>query len=296
VVRVDDVEAGLPPVLIRKSDGGYLYATTDLAAIRHRVGKLKADRVVYCVGAPQALHFKQVFAAAHKAGYTAREGRSAVLEHAAFGAILGEDGKPFRTRSGESAKLGELIDEAEGRALAAVTANNPDLPAGERAVVARAVAVAALRYGDLSSERIKDYVFSADRMVAFEGDTGPYLLYALVRVRNIFRKAAEQGVEVPGAKGAGEFKVEHAAEKGLALALLAYPAAVRGVAETLLPHRLCQTLYGLARAFSTFYDACPVLNAPTATVRAERLALCGLTERVLADGLTVLGIPTVERM
>jgi len=291
---------GLDPLLIRKRDGGFLYATTDLAAIRHRVGTLGASRVVYCVDARQSLHFKQVFAAAHMAGYDALKpplathlDGCATLLHAAFGAILGEDGRPFKTRSGESFKLADLLDEAHERALGKLKPETLALPPKERDEIVHAVAVSAIRYADLSSERIKDYVFNLDRMLAFEGNTGPYLLYALVRCHRLFHVAAERGITVDPT---APIVVKEPTEKTLALALLAYSGAVRTTAQTLLPSRLCQYVYDLAGAFSSFYDACPTLVAPDEPTRQSRLALTALTRRVLADGLTLLGIPTVEMM
>ncbi len=313
VIRVPEIDE---PTLIRKSDGGFIYATTDVAAVRRRVQQLGADRVVYAVDARQALHFRQVFAAAAKAGFTLRphgphQGQPASLEHAAFGMMLGSDGKPFKTRAGASAKLADLIEDAEEKAFSEVSTLSPELPDGERRSIARAVATAAIRYADLSSERTKDYVFSLERMIAFQGNTGPYLLYALVRIRSIFRKAAEQGLlpaplpaappaagSAPGDDGlrAHAFAIPHAAEKALALSLLRYPGVTRQVAQTLLPHRLCQYLYELAGAFAAFFEACPVLKAPDEPTRFARLRLCALTERVLADGLQMLGIPLVDRM
>ena len=291
-----DFEPIKEPVLIRKTDGGYLYATTDIAAVRRRVQTLKAHRAAYCIDARQALHMKQVFAGSLRAGYAfhPETGKPAVLQHAAFGSVLGEDGKPFKTRSGESVKLADLIQETITRAGNAVRAKNPDLSAADTAKVAEAVGIAALKYADLSNDRARDYMFSFDRMLAFEGNTGPYLLYALVRVRNVFRNAAE--------KGAGEgwrtapVTIEQPAEKALAMALLKYPSVMQGASETLEPHRICQFLYELAGAFSTFYDQCHVLNAPEPALRDARLRLCGLIGRVLEDGLTTLGIPTLDRM
>ncbi len=295
VVRLEH-EGIAEPCIVRKRDGGYLYATTDLAGIRRRVHGMGADRVVYAVDARQSLHFRQVFAAARKASYATRPGASAParLEHAPFGMVLGEDNRPFKTRTGENVKLSDLLDEAEARAERTVAEKNPDLPADERGAIAHAVAVAALKYADLSGERIKDYVFSFDRMLAFEGNTGPYLLYALVRIRSIFRKAGERGIALD--HRAAPFAVEHPAEKALALALLRYPRTVRSVGDSLEPHRLCAYLYDLAGAFSVFFDACPVLAADDDATRRSRLRLCDLTARVLADGLDVLGIPAVERM
>ena len=301
VVRVE--EAGIKePVIIRKSGGGFLYATTDLAAIRRRVQKLGASKVVYAVDARQSLHFRQVFAAATKAGYAALPvppGGNAELIHAAFGTILGEDGTPFKTRSGDSVKLADLLDEAVERAEKAVAEKNPSLEAAERRSVAEAVAMGALKYADLSSDRTKDYTFSFDRMLAFEGNTGPYLQYAVVRVKSIFRKAKEQfGIDesafVPPV--VGDFIVASAEEKAIALVLLQYPGVIRSAAQACEPHRLCGYLYELAQAFSTFFAACPVLQAPDEATRNARLRLCALTGRVLADGLRTIGVRVMERM
>lgn len=299
VVRLEDPRYGAikEPCLIRKSDGGYLYATTDVCAIRRRVQKLKAERIVYAIDARQNLHLRQVFGASKKAGYALNPvtGEDAVMEHAAFGAILGDDGRPFKTRSGESVKLQDLIDEAVAAAARIVAEKSPDLPATERASIAEAVAVAALKYADLCNERVKDYVFSFDRMISFEGNTGPYLLMAVARIKNIFRKAAaEQGITSGWATA--PLSLAEAAEKQLALAFLRYPGAVRGAGQALEPHRLCQYLFELAGAFSTFYDACPVLKAANDATRLSRLRLCALTERTMSDGLGVLGIPVLERM
>jgi arginyl-tRNA synthetase len=295
VVRLEG-EGIAEPCLIRKSDGGYLYATTDIAAIRRRVQKFGADRVMYAVDARQSLHFKQVFGAARKAGYATKEGQDAPssLEHAAFGTVLGEDGRPFKTRTGENVKLSDLIDEAIARADAVVAEKNPALDDLERRKIAEAVGIAALRYADLSTDRVKDYVFSFDRMLAFEGNTGVYLVNALVRIRSIFRKAAER--QTGDSWKASEYQVHEPAEKALALALLRYPGVVQSVGSTLEPHRLCQFLFELATAFSSFYDACPVLQAPDERTRDTRLHLCDLAARVLHDGLNLLGIPTLERM
>ncbi len=293
VVRVDGLKE---PCIVRKRDGGYLYATTDMAAIRRRAGTLGGERVVYCVDARQSLHFKQVFGAAHKAGYDRTpEGKTAELFHAAFGNVLGEDNKPLKTRSGENVKLADLIDEAIERGSKTVAEKNPDLDPAERAPIAEAVAIAALKYADLSTDRIKDYVFSFDRMLAFEGDTGPYLLYALVRTKSIFRKAGDAGVDLTKV-GDAPLLLEEPAERALALALLRYPGLLKAAGENHEPNRMCAYLYGLAGAFSSFFDQCPVLKADTEAQKMSRLRLCGLTARVLGDGLTTIGIPTVERM
>ncbi len=292
---IDLTDVGIKePCLVRKSDGGFLYATTDLAAIRRRVQKLGASRVVYCVDARQALHFKQVFAGATKAGYaTLPSGENATLEHAAFGTILGPDNKPFKTRSGENVKLSALLDEAIERAAAAVAEKNPDLPAAKRAEVAEAVGMTAIKYADLATERVKDYVFDFDRMLAFEGDTGPYLQYALVRIKSILRKAAAEGITLDASAG---LAINEPQEKTLALELLRFPSAVESAAESLQPHRLCAYLQDLARAFSAFFENCPVLKASDDTTRASRLRLAALTGRVLESGLETLGLVPLEEM
>lgn len=294
VVRVEGV---VEPCLIRKSDGGFLYATTDLAAIRRRVREMHADEVVYCVDSRQSLHFRQVFGAARKAGYATdpQTGREARLEHAAFGNVLGPDNRPLKTRSGENVRLIDLLDEAERRAISLAAERSPQLDETERQRVAAALSVAAIKYADLSSDRVKDYVFSFDRMVSFEGDTGPYLLLAYVRIASIFRKAREQGVAVEDG-GETEFDPAHPAEKALALKLLQYPSVLESTADALEPHRLCNYLYTLATAFSGFYEQCPVLKASDEGARGARLRLCSLTQRVVADGLNTLGLPVVEHI
>jgi len=306
IIRLDEPPSGpdgaplwepiKEPCLIRKTDGGYLYATTDIAAVRRRVQKLGATAAFYAIDARQSLHMRQVFASSIRAGYgiAPSTGRPARFVHAAFGAILGEDGRPFKTRSGESVKLSDLLEETFVRATRAVKERSPELSNDEARIVAEAVGVAALKYADLSTDRVKDCMFGFDRMLAFEGNTGPYLLYAYVRIRSIFRKAGERGLG-DGWRGAA-FACSHPAEKQLALALLRYQGALRGVADAAEPHRLCQFLYDLAGAFSSFFDQCPVLSAEEEAVRNGRLRLCDLTGRVLADGLGVLGIPVIERM
>lgn len=292
VVRLD--EFGIKePCLIRKSDGGFLYATTDMAAVRRRVQLLGGDRLIYAVDVRQSLHFKQVFAASIKAGYArTHSGHIAEFIHAAFGTVLGEDNRPFKTRSGENVKLSDLLDEAVTRAERAVEEKNPDLPPDERRRVAEAVGISAIKYADLSSDRIRDYVFSFDRMLAFEGNTGPYLLYALVRVKSILRKAQDEGLEIAD----GDFSVSEPQEKALALEILKYPGVLRATADACEPHRLCGYLFALATAFSSFFENCPVLRAPDEQTRAGRLRLAALTGRVLQDGLTTLGLVPLERM
>jgi len=294
VVRVEGTKE---PALVRKRDGGFLYATTDLAAIRRRVQKLGADEVVYCVDARQALHFKQVFGAALRAGYADREdGSKAQLVHAAFGNVLGEDNKPLKTRSGENVKLTDLLDEAQARARAQVDERSPGLDGEERAAIAGAVAMAAVKYADLSTERVKDYVFSLDRMLAFEGDTGPYILYAIARIKNLMRKAGERGVDASTLGGAA-FALDGTHERRLALLTLRYPSVLGAAADHEEPNRLCGYLYDLATHFAKFYEHCPVLRSDVDdATRRGRLRLAALTLRVLEDGARSLGIPTVDRM
>ena len=272
------------PLIVRKKDGGYGYGATDLAALRFRHEGLGGTRLLYVVGSPQQQHLAMVFEVAKMAGWLAPPVRA---EHVAFGSILGDDRKMLKTRSGESIKLIELLDEAVQRA-AEVLHDDPDMSAAERAQVARAVGIGAVKYADLSSDRIKDYVFDWKRMVAFEGNTGPYLQYALVRVRSIFRKAGE-------AQGTGPLRIQAKAERALALELLGFGRALAEVEASLEPHKLCGYLYGLATSFSTFFTECPVLKAEPEE-RASRLALCELTARTLETGLTLLGIEAPERM
>ncbi|WP_434043514.1 MULTISPECIES: arginine--tRNA ligase [Sorangium] len=275
------------PLIIRKQDGGYGYATTDLAAIRHRLATVGAQRIVYVVGAPQSQHFAMVFTTAREAGWLRPPARA---EHVAFGSVLGADKKMFKTRAGDTVKLSSLLDEAVERATKVVREKNPELDAEAAGAVARAVGVGAVKYADLSSDRIKDYVFDWDRMLAFEGNTAPYLMYAHARIRSIFRKG---GVE--SARGAG-FALGDPAERALALELLRFGAVLEDVAATLEPHRLCGYLFELAGSFTTFYERCPVLRAESDEVRRSRLALCDLTAEVLAKGLGLLGIEAPERM
>ena len=278
------------PLIVRYSTGGYGYAATDLAAVKYRTSVLAGQRVIYVVGAPQSQHLAMVFTTAGLAGWLG-EG-TARAEHVAFGSVLGADGRMLRTRSGEPVRLVDLLDEAVERAGAIVAEKNPALPADERGAVARAVGIGSVKYADLSTDRTRDYVFDWDRMLSFDGNTAAYLLYAYVRVRGIFRKAdgAEEHV------GAGDVLVTAPEERDLALALLRFDIVVQSVADTLEPHRLCTYLFDLAQAYTAFFEACPVLRAPSEPVRRSRLALCELTARTLATGLGLLGIPVVEQM
>jgi arginyl-tRNA synthetase len=275
------------PLIIRKQDGGYGYATTDLAAIRYRLGTLGATRALYVVGAGQQQHLNMIFATAKLAGWLVPPARA---EHVSLGSVLGSDGKMFKTRAGESVRLIDLLDEAVERARTAVAEKNPELDLETRESVARMVGIGAVKYADLSSDRVKGYVFDYARMLAFEGNTAPYLQYAHARIRSIFRKSAE------GSSDPSAIRVEAPAERTLSLTLLKFPGAVTAVAETLEPHRLCTYLYDLATAFSTFYEACPVLKANSDEERRSRLALADLTARILAEGLGLLGIQAPDRM
>ncbi|MFO0568101.1 MAG: arginine--tRNA ligase [Polyangiaceae bacterium] len=275
------------PLIVQKKDGGFGYATTDLAAIRYRTEKLGATRVVYVVGAPQAQHLGMVFEAAKTAGWLVPPARA---EHVAFGSVLGSDRKMLKSRAGESTRLIDLLEEAVSRAHAIVREKNPELDEAEQRAIARAVGIGAVKYADLSSDRIKDYVFDWDRMLAFEGNTAPYVQYAHARIRSIFRKA-EVPVPAPSA-----IRVTEPAEKELALALLAFPTVVGDVEATLHPHKLCGYLFELATRISAFYERCPVLKAETAEIRDSRLALCDLTGRILERGLALLGIEAPPRM
>ena len=216
-----------------------------------------------------------------------------MLEHAAFGTVLGEDNKPLKTRSGENIKLDDLLDEAVDRAEAAIRARESEHD--DPRAIAEAIGIAAIKYADLQTERSKDYVFSFDRMVSFEGNTGPYLLYARARLNRIFDKAREKGIDTEAASAA-PIRIEANEEKALALLLLRTPQVYRGVADSLEPHRLCAHLYDLAVAFSRFYDRCPVLGADDDATRASRLRLCAITRRILTDGLDTLGLPLLDRM
>ncbi|GAB3877359.1 arginine--tRNA ligase [Microbispora bryophytorum] len=274
------------PLIVRKSDGGYGYATTDLAAIRYRVRDLKTDRILYVVGATQSLHFQMVFAAARMAGWLHDDVKA---EHVQIGSVLGSDGKMFKTRSGESIKLTDLLDEAVVRAEAVIADRGYDAEA--RRQIARQVGMGAVKYADLSVSHDSEYVFDFDRMLALTGNTGPYLQYATARIRSIFRNGAIEPESVTGPITLG-----HPAERALALQLLGFGSVVAAVAQLSEPHRLCGYLFDLAQTFTSFYESCPVLKAEEESVRESRLALSALTLRVLLRGLDLLGIEVPERM
>jgi arginyl-tRNA synthetase len=274
------------PLILRKSDGGYGYATTDVAAIRYRLGKLGANRLIYVVGSEQHQHLQMVFAVARQAGWLTD---AASAEHAEIGLVTAPGGQRLRTRSGAQAKLITLIEEAIERAgrVIAERYDDPDV----RAQIATAVGIGALKYGDLSVARNSSYVLDFDRMLALTGNTGPYLQYATARIRSIFRRA-----QIEPESAAGPISLAEGAERALALQLLGFGAAVWQVSEAAEPHKLAVFLFETASAFTTFYEQCPVLQAEQESVRDSRLALSALTLRVLLAGLGLLGIPVPDRM
>jgi arginyl-tRNA synthetase len=274
------------PLIVRKRDGGYGYGATDLAALRHRTRDLKATRLLYVVGTPQHQHLAMVHETGRAAGWLVAPARAT---HVAFGQVLGNDGKKFASRSGETVKLADLLTEAVSRAEAIVRDKNPQLDPATRADVARAVGIGAIKYADLSSDRIKDYVFAWDRMLATVGDTAAYLQYTYARIQSIFAKGGVTGEQT------APVRIGEPAEHALAIELLGFPTVVDGVAETLQFHRLTGYLQALAGAYTAFYDTCPVLKADDQT-RASRLVLCDLTGRVIAQGLALVGITTPPRM
>ena len=294
VVESEEVKApdGQPAVLmVQKRDGGYGYDTTDLATLRYRVRDLKADRILYVVDARQALHFRLIFEAARRMGWLARgnghEGVEAV--HVAFGTVLGPDGRPFKTRAGGTVRLMHLIDEAVDSARRTVAEREPDLPPAELDRIAEQAGVGAVKYADLSTSRVKDYTFDIARMVSLTGNTSVYLQYAHARICSILRKAGEtETAPDPGLP-------MHPAERALVLALDEFGDVLRDVAQASEPHRLCNYLFDTAKAFTDFYENCPVLPAE-GRVRANRLALCRLAAATLRDGLGLLGIAAPERM
>ncbi len=275
------------PVIVQKSDGGYLYSTTDLAAVRLRARDLKIDRALYLTDARQSLHFKQIFAVARKAGFC---DEALALEHHPFGNMLGKDGKPFKTREGGVIKLNELLDEAEARALALVSEKNPDLEAAERIEIARVVGIGAVKYADLSKNRTSDYIFDWDQMLSFEGNTSPYLQYAYSRIQSIFRRGG-----IDAEKLTAVVSLDSPEERALAVNLVRFQEVLEQVAQDGFPHFLCTYLFGLATSFMRFYEACPILNADD-PVKASRALLCQRTAQTLQEGLSLLGIGTVERM
>jgi arginyl-tRNA synthetase len=276
------------PIIVQKSGGGFLYATSDLAAIRYRAEKLKADRVLYFVDQRQALHFNQVFALAHKAGFASKQ---TSLEHLGFGTMNGEDGKPFKTRSGGTVKLVDLLDEAQIRAIDLVRSKNPDMEQAEVDKIGKVVGISAVKYADLSKDRARDYIFNFDQMLSFEGNTAPYLMYAYTRVASIFDKA---GLDMNSSQG--DIKLEAEKEKDLATKLMQFPEILERINQRGQPHTLCSYIYEVAGLFSSFYEHCPILAADNEAQKQSRLCLAALAGKTIKQGLNLLGIETLERM
>jgi len=279
-------DGGPLPVIVQKSDGGYLYATTDLAAIRYRSHKLDVDRSLYVVDARQSLHFQQIFAVARAAGFASEK---ISLEHIAYGTMMGKDGRPFKTRSGDTIKLAELLDESISRAFKLVSEKNPDLDEASRQTIAEKVGIAAVKYADLSKNRTSDYIFDWSSMLSFEGNTAPYLMYAYARIRSILRKQ-----ELVPEKNQITSLAENE-ERSLLVKILQLPEIVDMVAADCYPNLLCNYLYELAGCFMRFYEFCPILKADEET-RNSRLSLAALTAEALNQGLELLGIETLEQM
>jgi arginyl-tRNA synthetase len=285
----DQPELGKSPMIVQKQDGAYLYATTDIATMLYRRDHFHADRALYVVDARQSLHFKQLFALAKKLDIPTR------LEHISFGSVLGKDGKPLKTRDGNVMPLALLLDEAESRASEhmrkAREENVIELDDAAIAALAPIVGIGAVKYADLMQNRVSDYQFDWDKMISFKGHAGPYLQYAHARIQAIFRR----GEIAPNTLAANSVALEHPAELALAKDLLRFGDVVHQVAEQSLPHLLCEHLYNLARSFSAFYEACPILRAEPA-VRDGRLLMAWLTGRQLARGLGLLGIDAPSKM
>ena len=283
-------------LMVRKRDGGYGYDTTDLATLQYRITELEADRILYLVDSRQTLHFRLLFEAARRAGWLTDDVQAV---HVSFGSILGPDGKPFKTRSGETVRLMDLLDQAVAAAQTVVAegaeAKGTELDESTLHEIAEQAGIGAVKYADLSGSRVKDYVFDTERMTAFNGNTGVYLQYAHTRLASILRRAAERGLEVPQTAPALDGAVLETAERALILTLDSLSDVLDAVADDLEPHRLAGFCYDLARVFTDFYEACPVL-ASEPPVRDRRLALVDLTRRTLAQGLDLLGIAAPERM
>ncbi|MEE9322254.1 MAG: arginine--tRNA ligase [Granulosicoccus sp.] len=274
------------PLIVRKRDGGFGYAATDLAAIRHRIQALAANRILYVVGAPQKQHLEMIYEASRMSGWLLPPDTA---EHISFGSVMGADGKMLKSRSGETVKLGDLLTEAVDRAAAVIDEKNPDLDEEERRKVAEAVGIGAVKYADLSVERTRDYIFDFDQMLALEGNTAPYLQYAQARIQSILRQAGDSA-------RSREIRVEHASEREIAFLLLQFPDMIEQLTESLMFNRLANYLYDLATAFSRFYSHCPVLKADDPMLRDSRLALCEITARCLSIGLGLLGIRAPQKM
>ena len=278
------------PFIVQKAGGGFLYSTSDLAAVRYRTRTLKANRCLYFIDARQSLHMKQVYATARKAKWVSDD---VELLHCSYGTIMGDDGKPFKTRSGDSIKLNDLLDEAIERASKIVAEKNAGLSESEQHEVAKAIGIGAVKYADLSKTRTNDYVFNWDSMLSLEGNTAPYLQYAFTRIQSIFRKAEVEPDQLINFA----FDINQPEERALALMISQFPDVVTQVGEKALPHELCNYVYELAGRFMTFYEACPILkDSVDQSAREARLKLAYLTSTVIKQGLELLGISTVDRM
>lgn len=289
LTELADKDGNPSPVIIQKQGGGYLYATTDLAALRYRANTLQANRVMYFIDARQSLHMQQVFTLARKARFVPEDIQ---LEHLAFGTMMGADGKPFKTRTGGTVKLAELLDESIERASALVKAKNPELNSTEAELIARKVGIGAVKYADLSKTRTNDYIFAWDSMLSFDGNTAPYLQYAFTRVQSIFRRA-----EINPAALEQPIILATDAEKVLAIKLLQFSEVLDQVAREALPHLLCSYLYDIASLYMSFYEACPILkDGVDPATRDSRLRLCHAVARIVEKGLELLGIEVMERM
>ncbi|RUO73617.1 arginine--tRNA ligase [Idiomarina seosinensis] len=276
------------PIIVQKKGGGYLYATTDLAAIEYRQKQLGGDYLMYFVDARQSLHFEQIFTLARKAGFIEGDIRT---EHFGFGTVMGRDGKPYKSRDGGVTKLADLLDEAERRALSLLQQKDSDLSEQQQQQIAKVVGISSVKYADLSKNRTSDYIFDWDLMLTFEGNTAPYLLYAYTRVNSIFNRLGDSGFD----QGA-EFVLNDEREVALANQLVRFNEVVHQVYDKAMPHFLCGYLFDLAGRFSSFYEACPILNQEDLAIRNSRLKLARLTANTLSQGLELLGIPTLEKM
>ena len=277
------------PLIIRKGDGGYNYATTDLACVIDRTERIGARTMLYVVGAPQAQHLQMVESVSRAAGWI--DDRH-VMNHVSFGSVLGSDRKMLKSRAGDTVKLAALLDEAVERASQAVAEKNPDMPESDRAQVAHMIGIGAVKYSDLSTDRVKDYIFDWDRMLSFDGNTAPYLQYAHARICSIFRRAGIDRVSVRDVTPL----LHDPRERALALRILRFDSAVWEMIDTLSPHKLCTYLYELASDFTAFYEHCPVLKADDESIRDSRLMLCDSTARTMEKGLELLGIRSPEQM
>ncbi|MEX4489715.1 arginine--tRNA ligase [Haemophilus influenzae] len=276
-------------VIVQKKDGGFLYTTTDIAAAKYRYETLKADRALVFSDTRQSQHMQQAWLITRKAGYVPD---SFSLEHKNFGMMLGKDGKPFKTRTGGTVKLADLLDEAIERATVLINEKNTNLSNDEKQAVIEAIGIGSVKYADLSKNRTTDYVFDWDNMLSFEGNTAPYMQYAYTRIRSIFNKTEINSTALLAAP----LTIKDDKERTLAIKLLQFEEAVQTVGKEGIPHVLCAYLYELAGIFSSFYEHCPILNAEDEAVKLSRLKLALLTEKTLKQGLTLLGIKTVEKM